>query len=222
MQYHQPDERWSLFGCSDYNDYLKKFMVTGRFHEGVPEDVKKSYETIEQLIAHAWYHYPMYDEALNKLLRTFEIAVKQKGKEANRELAQLIKTVCEHEPHKRLSLFLNYLRDLRNHQMHPEKHSFAGGIMYEKIRLTVNIINVLFATESFIKRLNEIENKRRTELAHFSGKSITFIKDNICMLIHELSFGDIFEQREDEVLMICLEPVKIYTEEQRIKKSYPR
>jgi hypothetical protein len=236
MKYHEPDERWKIFGCADYEAYLKKYLVKGLFHISVPDDVKKSYEIIEHLMAHAWYHYPLYDEALNKSLRTFEIAVKQKAEilsiptkttnkkniVRNRDLADLIKDICTKEPGKKQSVFLQYLRDLRNSFMHPDKYSYAGGIMYKKILLSVNIINLLFAPENFMLSLYQLNDDWHKKLKDFSGKALAYTHNDSSMLLHNLSFADVFIKDNEEIVLIYLEPVHIYTDEQRVKKWMPR
>jgi len=36
----------------------------GHFHAQVPDDIQESYKTVEYLMAHAWYHWPMFDEMI--------------------------------------------------------------------------------------------------------------------------------------------------------------
>jgi len=81
MEFHEPDSRWAGFGCSSYEHYLDRYLIRGKFHNKVPNAVTDAYITIEYLMAHAYYFYPMYDEALSKLLRTMEMAVKLRCKE---------------------------------------------------------------------------------------------------------------------------------------------
>jgi len=235
MLYHEPDNRWPVFGCKDYDTYLEKHLIKGAFHSAVPEDIKKSYETAEYTMAHAWYHYPLYDEALNKLLRIFEMAVKQKcellsistknkkkdGTEVRRTLNELIKDVCIREPGKKQSVFLNHLRDLRNISMHPDRHTFLGNVYYNKIQLTVNILNILFAPESFILRLYSANENFRNKLNPFLRKALVFAKGDKVILVHGLNFIDVFLDKQEEVILIYLEPVCVLKQEEREKKAMP-
>ena len=67
-EWYQPDDRWPALGIGSREDYVAAYVFAGRFHPGVPADVVQAYETVSHLMAQAWYHYPLYDEALAKLL----------------------------------------------------------------------------------------------------------------------------------------------------------
>ncbi len=236
MPYHQLDERWPLFGCKDYESYLEKYLVQGFFHEGVPDDVKESYKIVEHLIAYAWYHYPIYDEALNKVLRTFELAIKKKcdilsipTEKVNtkniskpKPLVDLIEEICNLEPNKHQSIFLNYLRDLRNSLMHPSQHYYAGGIMFGKILLAVNIINILFAPENIIVSLEALRVTKQKELNPFENKTLILDSDNKPLLIQSMSFCDAFDNGNDEIILVHIDPVYVLNDEVRQKKGYPK
>lgn len=106
--WYQPDPRWSALGLVTRESYVAHMVEPGAFHADVHEDVVKSYSTAAHLMALAWYHYPMYDEALKKLTGIMEMAVKlrchQKGitltvgvnKPRNKPLVQLIDELCVH------------------------------------------------------------------------------------------------------------------------------
>ena len=40
MIYHTPDPCWAVFNAADFESYAKVFVVEGRFHKDVPEDVR--------------------------------------------------------------------------------------------------------------------------------------------------------------------------------------
>lgn len=235
MHYHSPDNRWPLYQCNDYDTYLDKFLVKGRFHAAVTQDVKDSYETVEQLMAHAWYHYPLYDEAMNKLLRTFEIAIKQKcallqipvqapkknGENRNIDLAVLIKEINKLERDKKQSIFLEHLRYLRNEAMHPNRHSFMGGMLYNKIIQTVNILNILFAEESYFLQLEQKENLFQTSLSLFNQKALVFQRGQEFILLHNFHFDDIVILNTDQILLLLLEPALGMDSEMVNQKKYP-
>lgn len=68
-EWYTADEIWSSYTTSKTREaYAQNWVVRGYFHAGVPEDVKAAYVTVEYLMALAWYHYPLYDEAMTKLL----------------------------------------------------------------------------------------------------------------------------------------------------------
>lgn len=51
----------------------------------VPEDIVKDYEIVEYIMAYTYYYYPMFEEALRKLLTMYEMALKLKYKEVTND-----------------------------------------------------------------------------------------------------------------------------------------
>src|SRR5687767_6120314 len=84
--YFEADLTWNTFGVISKEDYVSKFVFEGKFHSAVPQDIIDSFETAEYMMAHAYYHYKMYDEALKKMLAIFEMAVKLRCTEMGIEL----------------------------------------------------------------------------------------------------------------------------------------
>lgn len=152
----EPDERWAFFGCNSLEEYLAAYLVKGNFGVGVPLEVKEAFTTVEYLLAHAYYHWPMYDEGFNKALRILELAVKLKAKQSgiehkeNAPLKQLIDKILPHEQHQWLKTELQRARNIRNRQMHPKSNSYMGGTcaLTKNIKQIVCIINSLFFDES--------------------------------------------------------------------------
>ena len=109
--YFQPHTLWKVFGAKNRKEYLEKYVIEGRFHSAVPQDVVEAYITAEYIMAHAYYHWAMYDEAPNKIYRIFEMAVKllakekeipltittRRGKVKDKKLYDLIEEVCQGE-----------------------------------------------------------------------------------------------------------------------------
>src|SRR5690606_13639277 len=132
--YYTPDSIWSDFKIENQEDYIKKFVIKGNFHSGVHEDVVKSYKTVEYLMAHAYYHWELYDQVLVKLLSIFEMAVKLRSKELNnplqfqtknektmdKKLVQLIDELKNFGYPAYLIRDLHWLRTLRNIESHPD------------------------------------------------------------------------------------------------------
>jgi hypothetical protein len=157
--WYEADETWWAIGIKNREEYIDKYVLEGKFHEKVPEDVVNSFHTAEYLMAHAWYHYPMYDEAVKKLLGIFEMTVKLKwqalgfdleyenkrGKKVAYKLAELINKICSFEKEKGLIEQLHNVRELRNYHAHPKRYSFVGGsIAQQSIIPLINILNMLF------------------------------------------------------------------------------
>ncbi|MGA3013955.1 MAG: hypothetical protein ABSD71_07965 [Bacteroidales bacterium] len=178
MQYHIPDQTWGAVGIEDYSVYLEHYVIKGLFHKAVPKDVVDSYKVAEYIMAHSYFHYPLYNEAFSKLLRTIEMAVKQRFEQldipiktrketANSKntlpLKSLIKYIEQKEPAKELGSVLHILRELRNLYMHPETFTYGGLIFKKPIIRTINVLNPLFLPERVFveikKQVKSLENK---------------------------------------------------------------
>ncbi len=71
------DERWLGFlYIKNFDDYSKIFVPTKTFSEKVDPQIIESYKVVDTMLKMAWYYYPLYDEARNKMFRIFEIAVR--------------------------------------------------------------------------------------------------------------------------------------------------
>jgi hypothetical protein len=232
--YHCTDDRWPIFGCKNYDTFLEQNLVKGLFHSAVPEDVKKDYETIEYLIAHAWYHYPMYDGAVNKMLRTVEMAVSlkakalniptetvdKKGRSKKIELVHLIRSIRDKGEDNKTKLFLDYLREMRNYFMHPEQHAFAGPVHREKMVLGINVINILFGESAIFQRFENRQNELRPAFNSFQAKTLGFQKGEKPYLAHQVSLVEVFNNEETEILLICIDPVGVFPSETKPQQMW--
>lgn len=161
MSYHEPDPTWAIFDINGFESYVEQFVLKGQFHQGVPEDVVKSYAVAEHIMAHAYYYYPMYEEALVKLLRTLEMGVrmrceqigiptKKQGKRpGNKELGALIDELDKAESAKPIKEILHWLRKLRNILMHPKEKLLLGVTAGSAIQHVLVQLNALFLPEQF-------------------------------------------------------------------------
>lgn len=176
MSYFEPDPTWAIFSIPDFESYAKIFVVEGRFHKDVPEDVVKSYAVAEHIMAHAYYYYPMYEEALVKLLRTMEMAVRirceqigitttftdKKGEIQGKNLGSLIDQLAKQESSKSIKKTLDGLRELRNIFMHPQENMLFGSTTINAIRHTLVQLNALFLPEQFfVEAQNALEHIQR-------------------------------------------------------------
>lgn len=236
MEFYTPDERWDIFGCPDFESFLNKYLVRGNFHKKVPEQVVDAYKTIEYLMAHAYYYYPMYDEALSKLLRTIEMAIKIRCKELNiptvvekkkgNEIKRydltfndLINKVCNEEKEKKLDFSLHRIREIRNMFMHPEFNSYMGGIIIFNIYFCVTILNTLFADKSFFIKVNSELKSFENKLANFKAKTMTFKRGSEYFLIHDLEIIDFFYIENEDLFCFSIHPVIQITENIILEKK---
>lgn len=158
IEYHRSDSRWELWSANTIEEHIEKNVIKGKFHDLVPEDIKSAYETIEYIMAHAFYHYPMYDVAVKELTSLMEMAVKiranqkslpltykdKKGKEKQHSLSNLIDQVIKGKEAEILKEELHKVRNLRNSLVHRDSNSFAGASFQNTIWPTINRINELF------------------------------------------------------------------------------
>ena len=200
--YFTPDPIWSSFQVKKQEDYIKKYVIKGNFHSGVHEDVIKSFKTVEYLMAHAYYHWELYDQVLVKLLSIFEMAVKLRSKSLNNPLEYqdrrgktqtktLVKLIDE------LKLFgyppelirdLHWLRLLRNMEAHPDRHSFAGAMKKRAVIPGLNIINRLFVDPSILTAQNENNTALLKSKNTFSDEVFIHSYKGKNVLVHDLEF----------------------------------
>src|SRR5688572_3734537 len=123
MKYRVPDPLWESFGANNFEEYCEKFVVSGKFHPAVPQEIVNEYVQVEYLLSSAYYSYPLLDEAISKALKIMELAVKIKCKQSGillsqkassksrKSLKELIDALDKMEPLKDLQE-LNHLREL--------------------------------------------------------------------------------------------------------------
>ena len=223
MEFHEPDSRWAGFGCSSYEHYLDRYLIRGKFHNKVPNAVTDAYITIEYLMAHAYYFYPMYDEALSKLLRTMEMAVKLRCKEigidivnrkktsdkgiVNHDFKTLIDKLVEAEPTKKLESALHWSRRIRNFSMHPDANSYAGGTIIRAIISCVNTLNILFAPKKHFETFTDTLEDYNMRLQKLNGNPLVLEFNKNRIIIQNAEISDIFINGGEEKNCVFIQPV---------------
>lgn len=240
MNYFEPDETWGVFKINSRKEFVEKNVVVGNFHHLVPDDVIKSFRTVTQLTAQAYYYYPLYDEALNKGLRIFELAIKLKAKQLGLKrdsLNNLINKLCQIEHLEHLRETLHRARTIRNIQMHPENHSAGWFLVKGKgnIQMFANFINELFLEDV---ELNSMKSERE-KLENFRSsisKNPIFIQLNENEFYAEeinsirvfpksgpikaaISVVPFYENITDLLDTMYTEPYIIYLKDYRVKDS---
>ncbi|WP_343635213.1 hypothetical protein [Fluviicola sp.] len=201
--YYTPDPIWLTdLKIENQDDYVKKYVIKGNFHSGVHEDVINSFKTVEYLMAHAYYHWQMYDQVLAKLLSIFEMAVKLRSKELDnplqyqdrsdetkdKELWRLIKELKNFGYPGFVIRDLHWLRKLRNQESHPDGHHFAGAIKKVAIMPGINIINRLFLDPNKLTLQINNDTQMRRDKNIFSNNVFIHSYDGKKILVHGLEF----------------------------------
>jgi len=194
MNYHTPDSRWELWGAKTIEEHIGKNVIKGKFHEAVPEDIKKEWLTAEYMMAHAFYHWDMYDEVVKKLYLTFEMAFQLKAKmediptsitktkklkngevkelTTNVRLVELIDTICNKIPRlEERRMQFHQIRKNRNSVSHPKSYGFAGGSYQPHIIPLLNALNQLFLKKDILS----------TDYTLLAEKIIQF--DHQCLIV---------------------------------------
>jgi|GEM_PF-1521775 len=173
--FHTADSIWAIWGVNSHQDFVDKFMVVGKFHPNVPEEIVNEYKIVERLLCYSFYSYKLFDEAFSKVTRIFESAVKLR-------LTQLgIAVKDEYEPlNNRLKKLENYTspglfkewdkaRKARNIFAHPTGGQQFGIIVHISFLQMVNILNTLFLDKEVIDKNEAVLERMKTETKSFNN-----------------------------------------------------
>lgn len=154
INYFEPDPLMSYYQIHSGEEFVKAYLVKGDFGTDVPVDVKESYKTAEYLMAHAYYHWPMYDEACWKVLSIYEMAIQfrckelgieiKNSKEWKKNLDVLHKELIQELQLDEFQYTFDWVRKLRNDLAHPKIHSFGGPSYKMHIEMIVKFIKKIF------------------------------------------------------------------------------
>lgn len=232
MSYHTPAPIWENFGANDFEQYVEKFVVRGCFHKDVPEDVKASYAVAEHIMAHAYYYHPMYEEALVKILRTLEMAVKMRCEQVGiptvrkvkkkenkpeetkpQDFSVLIDQLVKKEKSKHTTSILHGLRKLRNTFMHPKENMLFGAMAIHAIRHALAQLNALFLPEQFfVEAQQKLENMQKHWQPFEEGLSI-LDQDGKQYCIYKSDVVEAYRAGEEWVYLCAFYPIFTHTKE---------
>jgi len=233
LAYHKPDDRWEIFGIPDFDTYNQNLVIKGLFHPSVPKDVVEAFLVAEYMMSHAYYHYPLYEEAFSKLLRITEMAIKLRCNELgielknansrfNKTLSVLIKELCLAEPGKDLEHGLDIIRNIRNSMMHPERHSYSGAMCKGAIQSTVTLLNEIFIPGPiFTPFLNHHQAIKEQLFTYQKGLFVLEFQDNRYLVESvEVAAAILADGKWIYYLVAC--PVTLNIGEQMTKHSYSK
>lgn len=232
MEWFEPEKSWDLFGINSRDEFVKEYVVEGRFHERVPEDITKSFITVSYLLAHSYYHFPMFDEAMSKMLLIMEMAIKLKAETLNiplkkgkrdKRLAEIINEVFENKEMVFLKPDFDRAREFRNMKMHPKKHQFMGvmGFTNDNARLFVNIINLLFLDTKDLEKIISKTDQLHNDLKPFQNGLHVLQFQGQKILIDGFHTFKYREFENNKMLLIYVNPIIKSVHEQFLKRKYP-
>jgi hypothetical protein len=188
-KFHKSDSRWTIWGADTYDNFIKMFMIIGKFHKDVPQKIIDDFQVVERLMCYSYYYYPLIDEAFSKSMRVFESAVKLKlanlGLENENKFETLDKKIKRIEKYTSPQVYKEWekARRVRNIFAHPIAGSVMGITVINAFFQTINIINTLFLDRQTIED-NELTLERlKTESKHFKDDLLIFEFENQPILI---------------------------------------
>lgn len=237
MEYYEPDSTWEVFGITNREEFVNQYVVEGRFHKIVPEDIVKAFKTVTYLMAHSYYHYPMYDEAMNKALIVMEMAVKLKAKqleiplkmtpnkngvEYDVKLGKLIDKICLIEHLSFLKQDFDRARDIRNSRVHPEEYTLSGFLGYtdKNAMLFINLINLLFLPENEMQSLITKQEQLEKQLEKFKNNLFVVEFNDTKILIDTIHKFKFLKNLNHKLLILFVNPIRIDAFETITNKTY--
>lgn len=222
MNYLEPESFWEASNLKTHQVFIDKYVVEGKFHKNVPQDIKDAFATVSYLLAFAYYRYQFLDEAVTKTLVVLEMAIKLKAKELNisldnpptkkgvvrsKNLGQLVDEVLEELELGFYKQSFHRARNIRNRKVHPDSHTFMGvaGAPKENLQLFVNLINILFLAKEDITLINAQRAKISEGLITFNKKLLVLEKDEKRYLVYKISdFKTLTINTRSITLLVCL------------------
>jgi hypothetical protein len=215
LPYHRPDSRWE--NCSSHAQYLDNYVFKPKFHCDVPEDIINDYKTSQYLQAHAWYYWPMYDEALKKVLGMVEMAVKIgckqnkidlcKNNGQSIHLAQLMKKFIKKTSRQLLKEDLDCARKIRNEYAHPGHHFYAGAFASRAIQRFINLINFIFVEKTEFCSNIEHGKSIHEQLEQYINRICLFSFNNKHCPVHNITCMEYWKVNNDWISLWVLHPI---------------
>jgi hypothetical protein len=179
-KYHTPDSTWKIWSVHSYGDFIKRFVVQGRFHNHVPSLISNEYPIVERLLCYSYYHYFLIDEAYSKATRIFESAIIQRvndlGIENKNKYESLEKKINKLKLYTSDEIFmdLNNIRKVRNILAHPSPGQNMGIIIARGFLKIINVINKLFLDLSIINLNDFFLTELKSKSEHLKEGICTF------------------------------------------------
>lgn len=138
----------NILTSNNFDDYCSK-IPEFFFKKEVPNDVVRNFEVVEKLLALSYFEYKFIDEAYAKAISTFEMAMSLRYKDFYPLSKKMMFNNLIHDLSAK-GVFdthigiLKRIKSIRNRYAHPENHSFAGIIIWNRIEQINRLINEMY------------------------------------------------------------------------------
>lgn len=173
--FHTPDSIWEVWNVNSHEEFMDRFMVKGKFHSNVPDEIQKEFEVVERLLCYSYYSYPLIDEAFSKVTRIFEAAVKKRlellgitTKKNSTTLNIMLDKLKEHTSNQLITEW-HKARKVRNIFAHPSPGQRFGITVFSSFIQMVNILNTLFLDKKQIEKNESLLSKLKQKTSNFNN-----------------------------------------------------
>ncbi len=212
LKYQSADPRWSIFGINDFETYVEKFVLQGRFHNKVPEKIVDAYSIAEHVLAGAYFHYPLIDEALVKLLRFFELSVKMRCRQlgidpGRKTLFTLIDIWAEAEHEKELKDVGHSIRWRRNFMLHPDGETLGGTGYLNQFKLMMSVWNAMFLPVEYFKESKRVAEYFQGILGSLNPGNMQLEINQSGYLIYQSRLVEVYKNNDEWTGLLAFYPI---------------
>lgn len=201
----KPDKAWKRIQINSEKDFIKKFLTTGRFHNKVPEEIKRDFEIVEHLQFYSYYKIELLEEAFAKATKIFEASVDLRIQNlqlpSKKGFENLNSKIIKLEPFSTPELLKAWdeVRRLRNVFAHHQAGRSLAHHTFNAFKGIVNIINSVFLdTEEIFERENLFKKLKEDAKPFEKGLFIMKIGENFslisCCVPYDIVLKDKLEQ----------------------------
>jgi len=222
VKYLEPDDRWAAYGVKSHQDFIAKYVPDIWLNPKVNTDVIEAFETVNYLMVYGYYRYQFFDMAYNRTLQILEMASKLRYHELTgtlwprkKSLKDLLDTLSGMNMFDSHIDAIQSIRNSRNWEVHPERHSFSGNVFVNRIHHVVQIINEMYEDVGLrIQRKALSEDLGRFVAEHLTG-NVEIIRGTKHTTMHSLLYG-LIDNKGSEIIyhlyavpMFSLTPYKL-------------
>lgn len=176
-------ETFELFQKNVLNKvYLNPSMI---------DDTKEQIRIVEKLLLLSYYEYQFIDVAMTQVVFVLEKALKFKWQQLHNEhtrknFSALIKWAFDEGYFESYNIeFIEQLRQIRNHSVHNETHSFGGVVFLNKVYHTIDLINDLYEDALLRKQRKEVIKTLQDQFNVLFANGAIQVFDNTKMIVYK-------------------------------------